>query len=155
VSLDPRLTGDALTIAASDLARVWRAGRAAVRPAAFPGLIDGVLESFLAGAGEALADGRDPALVWASTTGVVRLARDERRTREELDAEWALVEEVLAASLRALDAGDPALEWVRRAIAIARAGIQSLDRDGPEGVLAVRLYSDPAATRRARAGGRR
>jgi hypothetical protein len=156
VTLDARRVGDALATSAADLARVWRAGRAAARPSAFPGLLDGLVESFLAAAGEGLAEGRDPALIWPATTGVVRLPLDARREAEELDAEWDLVEEVLAAALRALDAGDGALEWALRAIVIARAGARTLGGGGgPAGVLAVRLHSDPAATRRARAGARR
>ncbi len=156
VTLDPRRAGDALVTSAIDLARVWRAGRAGARPHAFPGLLDGVVESFLAVAGTALAEGRDPALVWSATTGVVRLPRDARRTREELDAEWDLVEEVLAAALRALDAGDGPVEWMKRAVVIARGGVRTLgSAAGPPGVLAVRLHSDPAATRRARGAGPR
>ena len=156
MTLDLRRAGDAISGSATDLARVWRAGRAAARPNAFPGLLDGVVESFLAQAGEALAEGRDPALVWPAAQGVVRLPLDARRAAEELDAEWDLAEEVLAAALRALDAGDGALEWVRRAVVIARAGSRTLGAPGgPAAVLAVRLHSDPAATRRARAGGRR
>lgn len=155
MSLDAHRTGDALAASAPDLARVWRAGRAAARPAAFPGLLDGVIESFLAALGEALADGGDPALVWTATTGVVRLPRDARRALEELDAEWDLVEEVLGASLQALDAERAAAEWIERAVVLARAGARSLGAaGGPPGILAVRLLSDPAATRR-RGGGRR
>jgi hypothetical protein len=156
VTLDARRVGDALAASAADLARVWRAGRAAARPNAFPGLLDAVVESFLAAAGEGFAEGRDPALIWPATAGVVRLPIDTRRAVEELDAEWDLVEEVLAAALKALDAGDAALEWSRRATVIARAGARTLgSAGGPAAILAVRLLSDPAATRRARAGARR
>jgi hypothetical protein len=151
VTLPTLRAGDALAASATDLARVWRAGRAAARPFAFPGLLDGVVESFLALAGEALAEGRDPALVWPGTSGVVRLPRDARRAREELEAEWDLVEEVLVASLRALDADDEAVRWVERAVVIARAGARALGgAGGPHGVLAVRVLSDPGATRRGR-----
>lgn len=151
MTLETRRAGDALSASAVDLARVWRAGRAAARPGAFPGLLDGAIESFLARAGELLADGRDPALVWPATEGLVRLPRDARCAREELDAEWDLVEEVLGAALRALDADEAAVEWVKRAVVIARAGSRTLGRaGGPPGVLGVALLSDPAATRRAR-----
>jgi len=151
VTLSDRRVGDALAASAPDLARVWRAGRAAARPQAFPGLLDGLIESFFGLAGEALADGRDPALVWPSTSGVVRVPRDARRARAELEAEWDLVEEVLVASLRALEARDEATLWVKRAVVIARAGARALGAPGgPAGVLAVRLLSDPGATRRAR-----
>lgn len=152
VTLDGRRAGPALARAAPDLARVWRAGRASARPDVFPGFLDGLVESFLAVVGEALADGRDPAHVWPETTGVVRIdARDPRRTREELDAEWDLLEEVLAASLRALGAADAVLEWIARAVVIARSGARTLERGGgPRGILTARLFSGAAATRRAR-----
>jgi hypothetical protein len=156
VTLDARRAGDALSASAVDLARVWRAARAAARPEAFPGLLDGVVETFLAAAGLALAGGRDPALVWPATAGIVRLPADERRTRAELDAEWDLLEDVLAAALRALDADDGALEWMRRAVVLARAGARGLGTPGgPPGVLAVRLLSRPPATVRARGAGPR
>jgi hypothetical protein len=152
VSFDEaRRAGDAIAASAPDLARVWRAGRAAARPDAFPGLLDGVVESFLQIAGELLSEGREPALVWPATTGVVRLPRDADLTRAELDAEWDLVEEVLAAALQALRADGAAAEWVGRAVFIARTGSRTLGRaGGPPGVLAVSLHSDAAATRRAR-----
>lgn len=156
MTLDDRRAGDAISASAPDLARVWRAGRAAARPDAFPGLLDGIVESFLDAAGDALCEGHDPALVWPRTQGIVRVPQDARRAREELDAEWDLVQEVLAAALRALSAGAPALEWMSRAVVFARAGARSLPAGGgPPGVLTVRLLSDPAATRRLRGGGRR
>jgi len=154
VTLDRRRAGDALAASSEDLARVWRAGRASARPAAFPGLLDGVVDSFLLQAGDALANGRDPALVWPATEGVVRLAvRDPVRTMAELDAEWDLVQEVLVAALRALDAGEDSVQWAIRAIVLARTGTRALRAGGPAGVLAVILHSDPAAMRVARAGG--
>lgn len=154
MTLDVHRAGDAIATSAADLARVWRAGRAAARAGAFPGLLDGVVEPFLAALGAGLAAGRDPALIWTETTGVVRLPRDRRRAGEELEAEWDLVEEVLGASLQALDAEPAAREWIDRAVVLARLGARALGAGGPPGVLAVRLLSDPAATRR-RAGGPR
>jgi hypothetical protein len=154
MTVDARRAGDALAASSEDLARVWRAGRASARPAAFPGLIDGVIDSYLLQAGDALANGRDPALVWPATEGVVRLdVRDPRRTSAELDAEWDLVEEVLLAALGALDAGEDSLEWARRAVVLARASTRTLRLGGRGGVLPVILHSDPAAMRIARAGG--
>jgi hypothetical protein len=148
--LDLRRSGDALAASALDLARVWRAARVAARPGGFAGLLDGVIEQFFALAGEALAEGRDPADVWPATVGVVRVdARDARRTREELDAEWDIAEQVLEAACRALAAGDPVMEWISRAIAIARGGRRTLPAgQGPRGILVVRVF--PAATLRAR-----
>jgi hypothetical protein len=153
VSLDARRAGEALAAAAADLARVWRAARAAERTEAFPGLLDGLVEPFLALAAEALAAGRHPALLWPAAAGTVRsIAGDPRRTREELEAEWDVLEQVLGAACRALDADEEAREWIARALALARAGARRLpDREGAPGILTVRVYSDPAATRRARA----
>jgi len=154
VTLDPRRAGDAVAASSEDLARVWRAGRASARPAAFPGLLDGVIVSFLMQAGDALANGRDPALVWPATEGVIRLdVRDPELTATEVEAEWDLVEEVLVAALRALEAGEDTVQWAARAVVLARSGTRTIRHGGPPGVLAVRLHSDPAALRVARAGG--
>jgi hypothetical protein len=152
VSLDVRRTGEALAAAGLDLARVWRSARASERPDVFPGLLDGLIEPFLARAAEALAEGRHPALLWPSLAGAVRVqASDPRRSREELDAEWELVERVLHAACQALDADDEAREWVRRAIAICRAGARRLpEREGAPGILCVRTFSELAPRRRAR-----
>jgi hypothetical protein len=126
----------------------------AARPERFPGLLDGLIEPFFTLAGEALAEGRDPALVWPGVVGVVRLdAREPRRTRADLDAEWDLAEEVLQAACGALAAGDAAREWVSRAIVIARTGARSLTRAGPRGILTVRLHGATGVRPRRRARG--
>ncbi len=153
MTLDARRAGDALALSAADLARVWRSARAPTRPGVFPGYLDGVIEPFFALAGEGLAEGRDPALIWPAVTGVVRVdGRDARRTRAELEAEWDLVEEVLEAACRALDAGDAAREWISRAVVIARTDSRTLGAGGgPPGILTVRVLSGGGATRRARA----
>jgi hypothetical protein len=156
MTLDARRAGDALSASAADLARAWRASRLAARPERFPGVLDGVVEAFFALAGETLADGRDPALVWPALAGVVRIdARDPRRTRADLDAEWDLAEEVLHAACSALGAGDAAREWISRAIVLARTGARSLARGGPRAILVVRLHGATGTRRRARASGRR
>jgi hypothetical protein len=152
MTLDARRAGDALAASAADLARTWRSARMAARVERFPGLLDGLVEPFFALAGDALAEGRDPALVWPATVGVVRLdARDPRRTRADVDAEWDLAEGVLHAACRALDAGDAAREWVSRAVVIARTGTRSLTRGGPRGILVVRLHRATGVRRRGRA----
>jgi hypothetical protein len=153
MSLDARRTGDALAAASADLARVWRSARAAERPLVFPGLLDGLVEPFLAAAAEALAEGKHAALVWPAASGCVRSdARDAGRTREELDAEWDLLEQVLGSACKALGAGDDARGWIARVLALARAGARRLpDRVGAPGILTVRVFSGLAATRRARA----
>ena len=142
MTLDPRRVGDALFTSAPDLARVWRAARAAARPSAFPGLLDGIIESYLATAGEALAAGSSPAVVWPATTGVVRIdAKDPAREAEELEGEWDLVSEVFVAALGALDADDEAVAWAERAIVLARAAARSLRSDAPPGILVAHLHS--------------
>jgi hypothetical protein len=131
---------------------VWRAGRTASRPAVFPGLLDAVAEPFLTRLGEALSDGRDPALVWPAVDGVIRVdGRDPRMTTAEIDAEWDLFEEVLRAACRALGADASVLEWVSRAVVIARAGSRNVQQRTRPGVLAVRMLSPMAPTRPPRA----
>ena len=152
MTLDAHRAGEALSASAGELARIWRSARAGARPDLFPGYLDGLIEPFVALAGEGLAAGRDPALLWPAAEGVVRVdGRDERRTLRELDAEWDLAEEVLHAACQTLDAGGAAREWISRAIVIARTGSRTLtDGSGPSGVLTVRMLSR-GATRRARA----
>jgi hypothetical protein len=150
VTVDVGRAAEALAAAAPELARVWRATRAAERPGAFPGLLDAIVEPFFALAAEGLGGGREPALVWPALGGAVRFyARDAARTREEIDAEWTLAEEVLHGACRALGAGDDARAWITQAIEAARAGTRRLpDRAGAPGILMVRVYSDLGATRR-------
>lgn len=158
MTLSARRAGDAIARAAVQLLQVWRASRAEARPDVFPGLLDGLLEDFFARAGEALAEGRDPALVWPAAAGLVRLdAHDLARSHAELDAEWDLAEEVLRSACEALDAGDGAAEWLARAIVIARSGARTLDRGGgPPGVaLAWSLSGLAGARQPSRADGRR
>ncbi len=143
MTLEARRAGDAIARSAGDLARVWRAARLQARPDVFPGLLDAVVQDFFARAGELLAAGRDPALVWPSTVGLARLdprARD--RGREEIDAEWDLAAGVLASAREALGAGDDVAEWLARAIVLARAGSRGLDAGGgPPGIAVVWVLS--------------
>ncbi len=157
MTLDLRRSGDALSAAAGELARVWRTARAAARPGCFPGLLDGIIEPFFAVTAEALAEERDPALVWMSLTGVVRVdARDRGRTLDELDAEWDAAEGVFRAACSALDAGDAVTGWISRAVVIARADSRTLlVGRGPRGILVVKVFSALDATLRARARGSR
>jgi hypothetical protein len=150
--LDLRRSGDAISACALDLARVWRAARASARLEGFPGLLDGVIEPFFTLAGDLLAVAADPAEVWASTAGVVRVhARDERRTRAELDAEWNLAEQVLVSASDALGAGEAVSGWIGRAVATARGARREVaGGEGPHGILVVRMYA-AAVTRPARA----
>lgn len=151
-----RRAGDALRFAAPDLARIWRAARTAARTAVFPGLLDGVAESFLAAVGEAYGADRDPALIWPAVEGIVRLdGRDRVRGAAETEAEWDFMAEVLRAACRALAADDPTLEWMSRAVVIARTGCRSLPAGAPPGVVTVRVLSPPPTRPGARARGPR
>lgn len=156
MTLSSRRAGEALVRATGELVRAWRSARAQARPAVSPGLVDGVVEDFLVRAGEGLAARRDPALVWPACQGVVRLdPRALDRSRAEHDAEWDLVEQVLASACLALDAEEGVREWLARALVIARAGSRALDGGGgPRGVLLVWSLGGFRPTRPARAGGR-
>ncbi len=157
MTLDARRVGDAIAAGAADLAGIWRGARREARPEVFPGVIDGILEDFLSRAGEALAAGRDPALVWPETTGVVRVnPKEPFRSVDEIEAEWDLVAEVLAASCEALQADQAASEWLSRAILFARAGARTVhERAAPRGILIVWALSGLSTRSAPRNGARR
>ncbi|HEY6099715.1 MAG TPA: hypothetical protein VIW03_09815, partial [Anaeromyxobacter sp.] len=153
-----RRAGDAIATSAGELARLWRTTRAQARPDVWPGLMDGLVDELFARTGEALAAGRDPALLWPALVGVVRVdPRDAERSRAELDEEWDLAEGVLTAACDALGSGEAVREWIARAIVLARAGARTLDAGGgPRGIVVVRWLSGLAsARRRERDAGRR
>jgi hypothetical protein len=157
LTLDSRRVGDAIAAGAADLAGIWRATRREMRPEVFPGVVDGILVDFLTRAGEALAAGRDPALVWPETTGVVRVdPKAPFRSVDEIEAEWDLVAEVLAASCEALRADTAAAEWLSRAILFARAGARNVqERAAPRGILIVWALSGLSTRNAPRNGARR
>jgi hypothetical protein len=139
VSLDARRSGDAIAESSGDLARLWRSAIAHSRPQVWPGLLDGIAEDMFLRAGESLAAGRDPALLWPEILGVIRLdARDADRSRAELESEWDVFASVLASACDALSSGDEVREWLARAVAAARAGARTLEQDrGRRGLLVV------------------
>ncbi len=137
-SVEARRAGEAMAASAGDLARLWRATRMQARSDVWPALLDGVMDDFFARAGEALAQGRDPALVWPALAGTVRLdPRDEDRSRAEIDAEWEIAERVLLSACEALAGGEEAREWIGRALVLARAGARSLHEGGGPRSIAV------------------
>jgi len=143
VRLDTRRTGEAIAAAAGHLARIWRQARAEAWPAVFPGVLDGVVEPFLARVGEALATGQDPAAVWQGLVGIARLDRaQDGRAEEAMHGEWRLLGEVLAAAAEALGADAESADLAARAVEEGRRGTAAL-REGPRpaGVLVVRLLS--------------
>jgi hypothetical protein len=142
VKLGPERTGAAIAEAAGDLARVWRGARSDASPDTFPGAIDGVVEFFVARAGDALAVGGDPADAWTATLGIVRLAAGPGEAERGIEAEWRLLGEVLAAACDTLEAAPSGAEFLARAVEAARRGIGSLRAgSGPRGVVVVHQRS--------------
>jgi hypothetical protein len=138
VSLDARLTGEALRATAGDLVRVWRSARRALGQGAPPGALDGVMEEFLERVAEALLAGAPTSAVWSRTGGVVRLPAGPGGAALA-EAEWRLVEGVLESAGRALGVADGVAAEVRGAV---EAAIAALPVDGPgrpAQVLVVRL----------------
>jgi hypothetical protein len=138
---EARRCGEAVAASAGELARAWRSGRAGGRRAAPPGLVDGVVESFLEEAGKALAAGLPPGDAWRATTGVLRLrARGGDEVPVELDREWTLVQAVLASACEALESAEAA-GWLDAAVDAAREGTRALARGEPHpGIAIVRSW---------------
>jgi hypothetical protein len=139
--LDARETGEALAAAAGELTRIWRGACADAHAAAFPALLDGAVEPFVAEVAAALVAGRPAEDAWERTAGVVRLDRASvGRAEVELAAEWRLLAEVLAAACDALEADPGAADAVARAVDAGRRGSVALRGGaGPAGVLIVFL----------------
>jgi hypothetical protein len=150
VTVDARRAGEAIAASAAELARLWRNTRAQSSPDVWPGLLDGIADDAFLRLGEALAQGRDPALVWPSLAGIVRFdPRDPDRSRAEIDAEWNAFQTVLSGACDALGCGEDVGEWMARALVIARAGSSTLDEGGgPRGIVVVRWLSGLASPRR-------
>jgi hypothetical protein len=150
VTAEGRRAGEAIASSAPELARLWRNTRAQSSPDVWPGLLDGIADEAFLRLGEALAQGQDPALVWPSLAGIVRLdPRDLDRSLAEIDSEWNAFEGVLSAACDALAAGEDVREWIARALVMARAGSRTLDQGGgPRGIVLVRSLSGLAAARR-------
>ncbi len=157
MTLGSRRVGDAIAAGAADLVGIWRASRREARPQIFPGVLDGILMDFFSRAGEALASGKDPALVWPETTGVIRVdPAAPFRSVDEVEAEWDLVAQVLVASCEALGAEREAAEWLSRVILFARAGARSVhERAAPRGILIVWALSGLSTRVAPRSGARR
>lgn len=153
VTLGAGRAGEALAMAASELARIWRSARAEARPGVFPGLADGLVASFVTVAGEALVRGTAPEDVYPRLEGVVRLDPARiGRAEEELRAEWRLLGEVLAAACDALEAGPDATDRVARAVEHSRRALERV-REGPLPAGVLRVYVLSAL--RTRSAGRR
>lgn len=131
--------GMALASASDEALRLWRSACRAERRTAFRGLMDDLVEPFARHVGEAIASGTPPEGIWGALHGVARLPPD---AREEIEREWALAGEVVAAIADALHAGPEARQ---HAVAAAReASRRTLEMaaasPAPRGpVLAVRV----------------
>jgi hypothetical protein len=139
--MDPMAFGRALRRAAPEQTRVWRLARAQAQRPVFPGLLDGLVPSFLAEAGRLLAEGGDPAAAWGAPAGTLRLAPGD--SAEELTVEWALLMEVLGAACESFQAQPAVAEWLAKAVAAgqrATAAVASGVEGAPlpPGVLAFR-----------------
>lgn len=142
MSLGARAAGEALATASGELTRIWRAARAEARLEVSPGLSDGIVERFVAGLGEALVMGRAPEEVWERAEGVVRLDRAaEGRAEDELQAEWRLLGEVIAAACDALEAAPDVTDVAARAVEAARRGLDAIRERAPAGVVRVAWLS--------------
>lgn len=154
MTLDLRRSGEALRAAAGDLVRVWRATRYTSGAPVFPGLLDGIMEEFLERVAEALLMGKRPEDVWPSTRGIVRVV-SRKRSLSLLADEWRLAGDVLQSACDALEVAPEAAEAVRRAMASAVSGIDSLATGhGPEGVLTIRQLDGFRPRGDSRSGGR-
>jgi len=139
VTLSTPQAGVALASASEEALRLWRSACRAERRTAFRALMDDLVEPFARRVGETLAAGAPPEEVWPAIWGVARLPRN---AAEEIQREWALAGEVVAAIADALHAGPEARE---HALAAAReASRRTLElvaaSPAPPGpVLAVRV----------------
>ncbi|GEJ56692.1 hypothetical protein [Anaeromyxobacter diazotrophicus] len=127
-----------------ELVRIWRLARATARPEVFPGLLDGVVAEFFARAGELLARGAPAAEVWRGLGGVVRWPTTVDAA--ELDAEWVLVEQVLAATCESVNAAPEVSGWLLDAVGGCRLGLRELWKPGaaPEAIVTALVFSSVA-----------
>lgn len=156
MTLDLRSSGDALCAVATDLVRVWRATRFTAGASVFPGVLDGVIEDFLARVGDSLLQGAPPEEAWRATGGVVRVLRHDR-SAPLLAAEWALARDVLLSACDALEVAPEAVEAAGKAVdAAAAATEQLLGGAAPARILRVHQLGGfrPRGAAGSRSGGR-
>jgi hypothetical protein len=136
--------GAFLTHQTAELTRIWRLARAAERTGVAPGLLDGLLASFFAEAGAALAEGRAPGDAFARAVGLVRWP--PARAPAEHHAVGAIGDEVLRTSADSVNAAPSVAEWLRRAVEAARDATRALDAGRgpvPAGVLVLLDFTPP------------
>jgi hypothetical protein len=139
--LGPGHVGLFLEQQGEELVRIWRLARATERPDVFPGLVDGILADFFVRSGELLATGAPPEEAWRGLAGLVRWPTSVAPA--ELDAEWVLVEEVLAATCESVNAAPEVSAWLAQAVAACRAGTPRLTArgEGPRAVVTALVFS--------------
>ncbi len=131
-----------------ELTRIWRMARASARPEIFPGLLDGIVPSFLDRCADHLARGGPPEDVCAALTGVVRwppaLAAAETKT------EWTILGEVVAIACEALECDPAVVRWLRDAASACRDCVGAIAHGRgrrPPGVVTAIVYSSVAPRR--------
>jgi hypothetical protein len=135
-----------------ELTRIWRMARAEARPEVFPGLLDDVVGSFFETCAALLSRGAAPEEVWAGVAGLVRW-QPELAPRE-LDAEWEVAADVLAAACESVNGERTVSAWLERAASACQAGTAALleeRRQVPAGIVTTFVYS-PITPRRGEPG---
>jgi hypothetical protein len=132
VNMEAKAFGRALRRSAPELTRVWRLARAQANRPVFPGLLDGLVPSFLVEAGRLLGEGAAPEEAWSCTGGALRVGPGN--SAEELTVEWALLMEVLAAACESFQADPAAAAWLARAVATAERGTTRAGTGQAEGL---------------------
>jgi hypothetical protein len=110
---------------AEELTRIWRLARAEERKDVFPGLLDGLLESFFNEAGSLLEQGGAPEDVIRRTAGALRWP--PALAPAEISEEWRIVADVLQTAADSVTTERGADEWLAAAVAAAEAGTTALD----------------------------
>lgn len=142
--LGPAQVGQFLCWQGDELVRIWRLARASARPEVFPGLLDGAVAAFFERAGELLQGGAAPEEVWRGLGGLVRWP--PAVAPAELEVEWGVVEEVLAATCDSVNAAPEVRAWLVAAAGACRGGMAHLREPGaaPAGVVAAVVFSSVA-----------
>jgi len=140
--LGPEEMAEVLQVQAGEMHRIWRLARHSIQPDLLPGLSDGVMGSFFAALGPALASGAKPESPVAALRGVVRVP--PAGGDAVLIEEWAMARQVLRAACESLGASEEVEHWLDRAGTAAEeatARARSGAPDAPRGVVPVRVFA--------------
>jgi hypothetical protein len=133
---------EVLEVQAGEMQRIWRLARHSVQPDLLPGLADGLLGSFFAALGPALARGAPAEEVGRAVRGTVRLP--PAGADPILAEEWKVAREVLQAACQSLGATEEVGAWLEEAGRAAEAAAGRALRGevgGPDGVVPVRIFA--------------